>query len=161
MADPVSAGGAAPGTGGRPEGSTTSGVAEVMAPAVAGAEAVGSGADEGPLAVHSWQKSNATLEEVVAALPELRRKASGREAGTRTAVMTLIMVSDTDDDDSTDYVASVRSLGAHHPCRVVLLRPEPDSTPAIDAKYDCQENRARTSSMGSSAINGIKAKECA
>jgi glucose-6-phosphate dehydrogenase assembly protein OpcA len=133
MADPVSAGGAAPGTGGRPEGSTTSGVAEVMAPAVAGAEAVGSGADEGPLAVHSWQKSNATLEEVVAALPELRRKASGREAGTRTAVMTLIMVSDTDDDDSTDYVASVRSLGAHHPCRVVLLRPEPDSTPAIDA----------------------------
>ena len=68
---------------------------------------------------------------MIAALPELRRQASGREAGTRTAVMTLVMVSSEGALD--DFAASVRSLGAHHPCRVVLLRPEPDSTPAIDA----------------------------
>lgn len=89
---------------------------------------------EGPLAVHSWEKQRTTLGEVIAALPELRRQASGRGAGTRTAVMTLVMVtSGEDSEDSESYAASVRSLGAHHPCRAVLLRPEPDSTPAIDA----------------------------
>ena len=87
---------------------------------------------DGPLAVHTWEKSKASLGEVIDALPELRRQAAGQEAGTRTAVMTLIMVTGPD-DDGEDYAASVRSLGAHHPCRVVLLRPDPDSTPAIDA----------------------------
>jgi glucose-6-phosphate dehydrogenase assembly protein OpcA len=84
------------------------------------------------VAVQSWTKASAGLGEVLAALPELRRKASGHEAGTRTAVMTLVMVT-RGDDDAEDYATSVRSLGAHHPCRFVLLRPEPDSTPVIDA----------------------------
>jgi len=86
----------------------------------------------GPQAVHSWQKANTSIDQVIAALPELRKEASGREAGTRTAVMTLVMVS-SGEDDLEDFVASVRSLGAHHPCRVVLLQPDPDSTPTIDA----------------------------
>lgn len=97
----------------------------------AAAAANGGNAKEGPLVVHLWEKNRASLSEVMAALPELRRKARGREAGTRTAVMTLVIV--TDEERSEDYATSVRSLGAHHPCRVVLLRPEPDSTPAIDA----------------------------
>jgi glucose-6-phosphate dehydrogenase assembly protein OpcA len=46
--------------------------------------------------------------------------------------MTLVMVAGPD-DRADDYAASVRSLGAQHPCRAVFLRPEPDSTPAIDA----------------------------
>ena len=83
-------------------------------------------------AVHRWEKSRASLGEVIDALPQLRRRAAGHDAGTRTAVMTLIMVVNPD-EDSEDYAASVRSLGAHHPCRVVLLRPDLDSTPAIDA----------------------------
>jgi len=88
---------------------------------------------EGPAAVHTWEKNGTTLGDVIAALPELRRQASGREAGTRTAVMTIVMV-DSSDGTSEDYAASVRQLGGHHPCRAVVLRPEPDSTPAIDAR---------------------------
>ena len=83
-------------------------------------------------AVKSWTKTRAGLGEVLSALPELRREASGQEGSTRTAVMTLIVVTGADDDPE-DSATPVRSLGAHHPCRVVLLRPEPDSTPAIDA----------------------------
>jgi glucose-6-phosphate dehydrogenase assembly protein OpcA len=72
------------------------------------------------------------LGEVVAALPELRREAAGREAATRTAVMTIVMVVGPNDDQDA-CAASVRSLGARHPCRAVVLRPDPDSTPVIDA----------------------------
>ncbi len=85
-----------------------------------------------PQAVRTWEKPRASLSEVVEALPELRRQAAGQESATRTAVMTLVMVTSTE-DDYEGCAASVRSLGAHHPCRVLLLRPEPDSTPAIDA----------------------------
>ena len=88
---------------------------------------------DGPQAVQSWQQNNVGLGQVLSALPELRRQASGRGAGTRTAVMTLVMVVDADDDPE-DSATSFRSLGGHHPCRVVVLRPDPDSTPAIDAK---------------------------
>ena len=86
----------------------------------------------GPEPVQRWQKDGTGIGEVVAALPELRRRAAGQEAGTRTAVMTLVMVMGPD-ADSESFAASVRSLGAHHPCRMVVLRPEPDSTPAVDA----------------------------
>ncbi len=88
---------------------------------------------EAPLAVQTWEKPAVSVGEVIAALPELRRRASGREAGTRTAVMTLVMVIGPDDDPEV-AAAPVRSLGAHHPCRAVVLRPELDSTPVIDAK---------------------------
>jgi len=87
---------------------------------------------EGPAAVETWQKTGASLGEVLAALPELRRQVAGHEAGTRTAVLTLVIVTNPG-DYSEDCVAAVRLLGAHHPCRLVVLRPEPDSTPAIDA----------------------------
>jgi glucose-6-phosphate dehydrogenase assembly protein OpcA len=87
----------------------------------------------GPRAMQEWEQNNVGLGQVLSALPELRRKASGREAGTRTAVMTLVMVIDAGDDPE-ESATSFRSLGGHHPCRVVVLRPDPDSTPAIDAK---------------------------
>jgi glucose-6-phosphate dehydrogenase assembly protein OpcA len=88
---------------------------------------------EMPLAIETWERSRVSLGEVVAALPELRRQAAGRDAGTRTAVMTIVMVIGPDDDPEAT-AAPVRSLGAHHPCRAVLLRADPDSTPVIDAK---------------------------
>jgi glucose-6-phosphate dehydrogenase assembly protein OpcA len=83
--------------------------------------------------VQTWERANVGLGEVIASLPELRSQASGREAATRTAVMTLVMVIGTD-DDADECASSFRALGAHHPCRIMVLRPEPDSTPAIDAK---------------------------
>lgn len=98
-----------------------------------------SGEDRGPQAVQSWSKQGAKLGEVLAALPALRRKAAGREAGTRTAVMTIVLVSSgpassvDGDDEAQAAMSSVRSLGAHHPCRAILLQPDPDATPAIDA----------------------------
>jgi len=82
--------------------------------------------------VQRWQKKRAGIGEVVAALPELRRRAAGKEAGTRTAVMTVVMVM-APEAAPENYAASVRSLGAHHPCRMIVLRPDPDSTPAVDA----------------------------
>ncbi|HET9059874.1 MAG TPA: glucose-6-phosphate dehydrogenase assembly protein OpcA [Acidimicrobiales bacterium] len=82
--------------------------------------------------VHTWEKTNAGLGEVIEALPDLRRQSAGQETATRTAVMTLLMVT-SNADDSEDCLASVRSLGAHHPCRVVVLRPEPDTIPGLDA----------------------------
>jgi glucose-6-phosphate dehydrogenase assembly protein OpcA len=85
-----------------------------------------------PQAVRTWEKPDAGLGEVIRALPELRRQSAGQEGATRTAVMTLLMVAHSD-DDSEDCLASVRSLGAHHPCRVVVLRPEPDTIPGVDA----------------------------
>ena len=104
-------------------------VGERAGPAGAGTAA----ATDGPQAVEVWQRANVGLGQVLASLPELRRKASGREAGTRPAVMTLGMGAGVD-EDAEESVTSFRSLGGHHPCRVVVLRPEPDSTPAIDAR---------------------------
>ena len=46
--------------------------------------------------------------------------------------MTIVMVIGPN-DDPVACAESVRSLGAHHPCRAVVLRPDPDSTPVIDA----------------------------
>jgi glucose-6-phosphate dehydrogenase assembly protein OpcA len=91
-----------------------------------------SSGDDGPAVVHTWERRDVTIGEVVAALPELRRQADGREAATRTAVLTIVMVIGPR-DDPVACAESVRSLGAHHPCRAVVLRPDPDSTPAIDA----------------------------
>jgi glucose-6-phosphate dehydrogenase assembly protein OpcA len=90
-------------------------------------------ANDAPLAVQTWQGRGVGLGEVIAAFPELRHRASGRDAGTRTAVMTIVMVVGADDDPEA-IAAPVRALGAHHPCRAVVLRPDPDSTPVINAK---------------------------
>ena len=84
----------------------------------------------------SWPRpgKNGTpaLAKSSTALPELRRAADGREAATRTAVLTIVMVIGPK-DDPVACAESVRSLGAHHPCRAVVLRADPDSTPVIDA----------------------------
>jgi glucose-6-phosphate dehydrogenase assembly protein OpcA len=93
----------------------------------------GAAAGDAPLAVQTWEGRGVGLGEVIAALPELRHRASGRGAATRTAVMTIVMVIGANDDPEV-IAAPVRALGAHHPCRALVLRPDPDSTPVIDAK---------------------------
>lgn len=85
-----------------------------------------------PECVQAWENERTTVEDVLAALPDLRRKAAGREAGTRTAVMTVVLVGG-GGAESDAALNSVRSIGAHHPCRALMVRPDPDSTPAIDA----------------------------
>jgi hypothetical protein len=100
-----------------PDVTTTSGTAE----------------PEAPLAVQTWEGRGVSLGEVISALPDLRHQASGRGAATRTAVMTIVMVVGADDDPEV-IAAPVRALGAHHPCRAVVLRPDPDSTPVVNAK---------------------------
>jgi glucose-6-phosphate dehydrogenase assembly protein OpcA len=106
-----------------------------MADAITGPRPAGTGtAGPGPLlAVQAWEGRGVGLGQVIAALPELRRQASGRGAGMRTAVTTIVMVVRPDDDPEV-AAEPVRALGAHHPCRVVVLRPDPDRTPVIDAK---------------------------
>lgn len=89
--------------------------------------------EHAPRAVQSWAKDGANLGEVLLALPDLRRRAVGREAATRTAVMTLIIVTGPGQD--VEYaITTARSLGAHHPCRLLLLKPDPDSIPMINAE---------------------------
>jgi glucose-6-phosphate dehydrogenase assembly protein OpcA len=88
---------------------------------------------EAPAAVQTWEGRDVGLGEVIAALPELRRQASGRGAGTRTAVMTIVLVIKPGDDPEA-IAAPIRALGAHHPCRAVVLRPDLDSTPVLNAK---------------------------
>jgi len=85
-----------------------------------------------PETVQSWEKQRTTVDEVLAALPDLRRKAAGREAGTRTAVMTVVLVSD-GSEESVAACNSVRAIGAHHPCRSLVVQPDTDSTPTVDA----------------------------
>jgi glucose-6-phosphate dehydrogenase assembly protein OpcA len=46
--------------------------------------------------------------------------------------MTIVLVAN-GGAEAEVAMESVRSLGAHHPCRAVLLQPDPDATPAIDA----------------------------
>ncbi len=105
----------------------------IIGPPVASADGALVALDAAPLAVQTWEGRSVRLGEVIAALPDLRHQASARGAGTRTAVMTIVMVIGPDDDPEA-IAAPVRALGAHHPCRAVVLRPDPDSTPVIDAK---------------------------
>jgi glucose-6-phosphate dehydrogenase assembly protein OpcA len=47
--------------------------------------------------------------------------------------MTIVMVIKPGDDPEV-IAAPVRALGARHPCRALVVRPDLDSTPVIDAK---------------------------
>jgi glucose-6-phosphate dehydrogenase assembly protein OpcA len=84
------------------------------------------------VAVERWGHDRVNLDQALSALSELRRRASGQGASMRTAVMTLVVV-DGSEADTEACISSVRALGSHHPCRLIVLRPDPDSTPSIDA----------------------------
>lgn len=84
-------------------------------------------------AVQTWEGRGVSLSEVINALPELRRQGSARGASTRTSVMTIVMVMKPGDDPEV-VAAPIRALGARHPCRAVILRPDFDSTPVINAR---------------------------
>ncbi|MGC8626586.1 MAG: glucose-6-phosphate dehydrogenase assembly protein OpcA [Acidimicrobiales bacterium] len=99
----------------------------------AGAGSSGQRASTGPVAVTRWQRTGAQLGDIFASLGDLRRQATSQGASIRTAVMTLVVVDGTDAETDA-CLEAVHALGSHHPCRIVMLKPDPDSTPAIDAE---------------------------
>jgi glucose-6-phosphate dehydrogenase assembly protein OpcA len=80
----------------------------------------------------TWAATNVKLGEVLDAMVELRQS-SAREAY-RTSVMTLIIVAQSDDEEYRATQA-MHALGARHPARVLVLRPESEGpTAGVDAR---------------------------
>jgi glucose-6-phosphate dehydrogenase assembly protein OpcA len=63
------------------------------------------------------------LSEVLDALVDLRQS-SARDAS-RARVMTLVVVAQAD-DEAYRSTQAMHSLGAHHPARLIVVRPQPD-----------------------------------
>jgi len=83
--------------------------------------------------VDHWSGESVRLSDIVAALADLRDQWGGHGSSARTAVMTLIAVAPADDQayGATDVL---RSLAGHHPSRIVLIRPDPDSVARLAAR---------------------------
>jgi glucose-6-phosphate dehydrogenase assembly protein OpcA len=91
--------------------------------------------------IDTWSADGVRLGDVVEALTDLRDGSAPRGSA-RTAVMTLIAVAPSDE---AAYVApgALRVLGAHHPARILIVRPDPDSVASLDARatlYGIQTN---------------------
>jgi glucose-6-phosphate dehydrogenase assembly protein OpcA len=85
------------------------------------------------VAVDHWSGEGVRLSDVVAALAELRDQSTGHYASARTAVMTLVAVAPAD-EQAYGATSALRSLAGHHPARIVLLRPDPDSVAHLAAR---------------------------
>ncbi len=107
----------------------------------------------GLVAIERWQQPGAHLSEVLAALDDLRRRAAGQGASMRAAVMTLVVVDGTDSETDA-CLSSVRALGSHHPCRLVMLKPDPDSTPSIDAEACLWRTSTEDATLTAAAVSG-------
>jgi glucose-6-phosphate dehydrogenase assembly protein OpcA len=84
------------------------------------------------VAIDTWDASGVRLGDVVNALAELRHQAGERNTA-RTAVMTLIAVAP-GDEQAYAATTALRSIGGHHPARIVILRPDPDEVATLDAR---------------------------
>lgn len=85
-----------------------------------------------PLAVDHWSGHGVRLTQVMAALADLRDQVSGRSSA-RTAVMTLVAVAPAD-EQAYGAPEVLRRLAGHHPARIVLIRPDPDSVAHLSAR---------------------------
>lgn len=86
-----------------------------------------------PVAVDYWTGDGVRLSDVVSALTDLRDQSSDHHSSARTAVMTLVAVAP-GDDQAYWATGALRSLAGHHPSRIVILRPDPDSVAHLDAR---------------------------
>jgi glucose-6-phosphate dehydrogenase assembly protein OpcA len=84
------------------------------------------------IAVDTWDGQAVHLGDVVNALSVLRHQNTNRNVA-RTAVMTLIAVAPTE-EQAHDATRALRALGRHHPARIMILRPDPDSVATLDAR---------------------------
>lgn len=85
------------------------------------------------LAVDHWSGNGVRLSDVVSALSDLRDQSADHHSSARTAVMTLIAVAP-GDEQAYGATGALRSLAGHHPSRIVILRPDADSVPHLDAR---------------------------
>jgi glucose-6-phosphate dehydrogenase assembly protein OpcA len=86
-----------------------------------------------PVTVDSWSAEGVRLPDVVGALADLRHQSGAQHSAARTAVMTLIAVAPAD-EQAYDATATLRTLAGHHPARIVIVRPDPDSVAHLDAQ---------------------------
>ncbi|HWE54820.1 MAG TPA: glucose-6-phosphate dehydrogenase assembly protein OpcA [Acidimicrobiales bacterium] len=86
-----------------------------------------------PQSVDYWTGEGIRLSEVVDALADLRDQSTDHHSSARTAVMTLVAVAP-GDEQAYEATGALRSLAGHHPSRIVLLRPDPDSVAHLGAR---------------------------
>lgn len=84
------------------------------------------------VAVDTWDAQGVRLNDIVAALADLRHQSVGKNAA-RTAVMTLVAVVP-GDEQAYAATRALSALGRHHPARIVLLRPDPDQVATLDGR---------------------------
>lgn len=85
------------------------------------------------VAVDGWSGDGIALSEVVTALSDLRDKSAGPQSSARTAVMTMVAVAP-GDEQAYGATSTLRALAGHHPARIILLRPDPDSVASLSAR---------------------------
>jgi glucose-6-phosphate dehydrogenase assembly protein OpcA len=85
-----------------------------------------------PVAVDTWDARGVRLADVTAALAALRHQAGDRGA-LRTAVMTLVAIA-AGDGQAYSAMGALRTLGGHHPARILLMRPDPDEVATLDGR---------------------------
>lgn len=83
--------------------------------------------------VDSWEGASVRVGEVAGALSRLRQHSA--RAATRTAVMTLAVVAATE-AGAVAAREAIHALGAHHPARVILIRPDPDQAAVLDGRAE-------------------------
>lgn len=86
-----------------------------------------------PVAVDRWAGDGIRLGQVVDAITELRDQSYSGMSSARTAVMTLVAVAP-GDEQAYGATEALRALAGHHPARIVLLRPDPDSVASLSAR---------------------------
>ncbi len=84
------------------------------------------------VALGEWDGSDIRLSTVVDNLIRLRKSVS--RTGSRTTVMTLVVVAGRE-DEAVRARQAMHSLGDHHPARLIILRPVPDDAQSgVDAR---------------------------
>lgn len=83
------------------------------------------------LTLGAWQGQDVAVRDIVEALERLRH-ASERTA-TRTSVVSLVAVA-TNEEEAQRACDAMHELGVRHPGRTIVVRPEPDAAPGIDAE---------------------------
>jgi glucose-6-phosphate dehydrogenase assembly protein OpcA len=84
------------------------------------------------VALDHWSGEGVDLGQVLGAISALRDQSSERRSA-RTAVMTLVAIAP-GDEQAYRAATALRTLGGHHPARIVVLRPYPDQVADLDAR---------------------------